>query len=268
VDVKLEGGKEVILPGEVSTLYFLITNTGPDLYNVELSWEGENDFIIPIGTDNRKLVDMLESGSEVELPFEVVAKSSLDYGTYPLTYSIQYLDPNSAQRSLSAKTGIIVGGGTELEVSFQGGGTTETSFSITNVGVNPAQSLMVEIPDQPGFKVTGGSSSTVGNLNPGDFTLVSFYLTPTGRSENQGVSVLLKYTDTLGNRQVVEKTVKIPASGFQKGESYLDEKSTGRKVGLGDIITNPIFIITLVVVVACPTAFLYMRRKKKRNEHP
>ena len=269
VEVSFEGGRKNINSGETSTLHFLVKNLGPAVHNLEFSWKGEQDFIIPVGSNNRRSVPEIGEGETVDLTFEVAAQPGLDYRLYTVTYDANYLDPDNVLRNLSDMTGIIVGGTTELEVNFQGVGGTETSFSVANVGVNPAQALTVEVPAQDGISVTGGSSSTVGNLNPGDFTLVSFSLRTQGRQGSQDVIILLKYTDTLGSRQIVEKVVKVPSdsTGFAKGEDgFNSAQRGGMGVPMGMFTGTYLYVIIVVVVGAIMGAIFYKRRKRGRRQ--
>ena len=50
----------------------------------------------------------------------------------------------------------------------------EISLSVANVGNNMAYSVKVSVPDQDGYKVSGSSSTIVGNLEKGDYTIASF----------------------------------------------------------------------------------------------
>ena len=227
--------------------------------------------------NNKRVIDVLDNGIEVELTFDLAAKSSLDYGPYPIMYNIQYLDPNGLQKTLSAKAGIIVGGKTlflpieryetDLDVRFQETKGTETSFHIANIGMNPAQFITIEIPRQDGFTVLGDISTTAEDRDSGDFTLVSYELMPSGRPESINVTFNLEYTDALGTRQKVEKLVYVPISSQQEllsaegNQSYLKEPSI--------LITNPTLsivsslpVIILLSIAVLIALFFFLRRKK------
>lgn len=80
---------------------------------------------------------------------------------------------------------------------------------------------MVRVPDQQGWKVSGSKSSIIGNLDKGDYTVATFSLSGGGAPSEEGVrqqrqqSVLLEiaYTDTMGQRLVVEKQVEVSSMG-------------------------------------------------------
>jgi hypothetical protein len=48
-----------------------------------------------------------------------------------------------------------------------------------NTGANTASSVVVSIPQQPSYSTSGTSSTSVGNLDAGDYTLASFSITST-----------------------------------------------------------------------------------------
>jgi len=52
-------------------------------------------------------------------------------------------------------------------------------FGNSNTGKNTANSLIVRIPRQDGFRTSGTSEQIVGNLASGDYTIVSFNVVPT-----------------------------------------------------------------------------------------
>ncbi|MFU8766642.1 MAG: hypothetical protein ACNA7I_03090, partial [Candidatus Methanoperedens sp.] len=138
------------------------------------------------------------------------------------------------EKKISTIAGVYVGGGTDFDVAFSESTGGETSFSIANVGSNPAYSVSVIIPEQRSWRVGGSNSVIIGNLNKGDYTIASFRLqssTGTTTSQNmttrsdaslQGnpvqrtmnsssetVLMQIAYTDTMGERKVVEKEVKL-----------------------------------------------------------
>jgi hypothetical protein len=114
------------------------------------------------------------------------------------------------------------------------------------VGNNIAYAVKVSIPEQEGYKVSGSSSTIVGNLEKGDYTIASFNVasnqapggnagTPTGApsgtlpgaqtgtangSTVEGnatsasmngnpLKVQIEYTDAKGDRLTVDKEVKL-----------------------------------------------------------
>ena len=85
------------------------------------------------------------------------------------------------------------------------------SLALANTGQNTANSVIVRIPNQPNFRATGVSGQMVGNLQQGDYTIVSFQAEQTNR-EAKDITFEVDYTDTLGNRRTVYLTEPVPGS--------------------------------------------------------
>jgi len=173
----------------------------------------------------------------------VIADTNAQPGLYKLNLYLTYEDSISNRTNkISTIAGVYVGGGTDFDVSFSDNANSQMSFSIANIGSNPASSVSVIIPQQPGWRVTGSNSVIIGNLNKGDYTVAGFkvqsstsnmtsqdnfqnnFQNRTGRSNNsnQGrpmqrsmnsssdtVLMQIAYTDTMGERKIVEKQVNV-----------------------------------------------------------
>ena len=68
---------------------------------------------------------------------------------------------------------------TDFDVSFSESSQGEISLSVANVGNNMAYAVKVSVPEQEGYKVSGSSSTIVGNLEKGDYTIASFNVAST-----------------------------------------------------------------------------------------
>jgi len=63
--------------------------------------------------------------------------------------------------SASDSIGMGVAGITDFELSYQESGNSFL-LSVSNVGVNPAKAVSVEIPPQNSFSVSGSSTQVIG----------------------------------------------------------------------------------------------------------
>ncbi|MBN1761525.1 MAG: COG1361 S-layer family protein [Methanomicrobia archaeon] len=216
-------------PGELTELQFTIANIGNyPLQDIAFSWNEAEGAILPLSSDNTKHINRIDVGESVEVAYTVVADVNADAGVYQLDLTIKFDDESGGSRSLNTTAGIIIGGGTDFDVTFSDSSDSQTSLSVANIGNNPAYSVTVKIPEQEQFAVQGSSASIVGNLDTGDYTIVSFELTSTRTSfggpaaadpsqqqsatQNNDLDVLIEYTDATGTRQTVEKTVAIPST--------------------------------------------------------
>lgn len=100
---------------------------------------------------------------------------------------------------------------TDFDLVIQDSTSSEISLAIANIGKNTANSMIVRIPDQEGYKVSGTNGQMVGNLESGDYTITSFSLTSVGKNPGNLI-VQIDYTDNIGERRSVLKEVKFGSS--------------------------------------------------------
>jgi hypothetical protein len=243
--------KTVIVPGQQSSLKFRINNVGnAPLKDLTFSWENSAGVILPVGSDNTRYVKYIDVGGSAELEYQVIADTTVDAGLYQLNLYLTYNNPiNNTAKTISTIAGVYVGGGTDFDVAYSDSTSGTTSFTIANIGSNPATSVSVIIPEQRGWRVTGSNSMIIGNLNKGDYTVASFKLQQSSNLGNRtgprnmnysnnvtnsasnypmnnptdGVMMQIAYTDTMGIRTLVNKTIKIGtqlSSGNQTSTSY------------------------------------------------
>ncbi|MBI2138188.1 hypothetical protein HYU13_01240 [Candidatus Woesearchaeota archaeon] len=239
--------KSKVEPGKETEMKFTITNIGnAPLQNMVFSWSEPNGALLPVFSDDTKYVKYLDIGDSAELVYIVVADVNAEPGLYKLDLMLSYESlANSTASVIKTKAGVFIGGETDFEVAFSESSQGQTSLSVANTGNNPALSVSVKIPEQSGFRVTGSSSAIIGNLDKGDYTVVSFPIVPGGmggagnfsgsrqRQAGQGIpntgannptnsrmagsgsaggnvlKVIIDYTDTTGERRSIEKNVAI-----------------------------------------------------------
>lgn len=306
VDIKSKEGVEVIyidktdlIPGKQTDMQFVINNVGSaPLRDLSFSWENEDNVILPVGSDNTKYIKYIDVSDSAELDYKVVADSNADPGLYKLDLSLKYENPLTGEdEEISTIAGVYVGGATDFDVAFSESSSGETSFSVANIGSNPAFSVSVVIPQQDGWKVSGSNSVIIGNLNKGDYTVASFGLQQGGSAgmmpsvdfskmtdeermqlrtqrisqSKQTVLVQIDYTDTMGNRNTIEKEVPLNPSAMTSADSAA---AGGPAAGFrGRMVQQESFLskykwyfIGIAVVIVLLIA--YKKYKRKRLENP
>jgi len=229
--------KSTIVPGQQSSLKFTINNMGNSpLRDLTFYWENTDNIVLPVGSDNTKYIKYIEIGNSSNLEYQVIADTNAQPGLYKLDLHLSYQDSLSNQtKTINTIAGIYVGGGTDFDVAFSDNSNGQMSFSVANIGSNPANSVSIMIPEQNSWSVSGPNSVIIGNLNKGDYTVASFKLQSAmsnmtsqnragrnnssytqgrsfQRSTNSSPDTLLMqiaYTDTMGVRTVVEKQVNL-----------------------------------------------------------
>jgi hypothetical protein len=289
-----------LVPGEKTELQFTIANLGSfPLQNLVFSWTEPTGAILPVASDNTKHIGYIDAGASAVVSYTVVADVNAAAGLYRLDLTLEFDNESGGSRALTTTTGIVIGGGTNFDVTVSESTTSQVSLYVANTGNNPAYSVTVRIPEQDKFVVQGSTSSIVGNLDKGDYTIVSFQVTSTsasfavpgaaqGNQTGQGASnelqrqrptsprnvsqsnsllVAIDYTDATGLRQTVNKTVPVK---LQTASST--GTTTGAEAGYyarrqqQSIWNNPTVIGALALIVLILAGVLYYRyRKRKRH---
>ncbi len=114
----------------------------------------------------------------------------------------------------------VVDAQTDFDLVIQESTSTDISIAIANVGKNTANSLIVRIPQQDNFRVTGTNGQMVGNLDSGDYTIVSFSLIPIGKNTDN-LKVQFDYTDMIGERRSVIKDAQFISSPYSSNSTRI-----------------------------------------------
>jgi hypothetical protein len=278
--------------GEETKLNFTITNIGNSpLQNLVFSWNEADGVILPVYSDNTKYIKYLDVGESTDLEYTVVADVNAAAGLYQLDLSLEFEAGNGGYREINTTTGVFVSGETDFDVTFSESSAGQTTLSVANTGNNPASSVTVRIPQQEKFRVLGSTASIVGNLDKGDYTIVSFQVTPASSSfrgtgaanitqqsqlsegdrqklrggvsqqnasENNNLKVLIEYTDATGVRRTVEKTVPIQLMAMSSEGSQLNTRMGQQQ----SIWKNPAFIGTIAIVGLIIGGFIYYKKRK------
>jgi hypothetical protein len=225
-----------INPGNETLMTFSLQNlTGANVSNVSLTWEESTGLILPLGSDNKKNISLIESNKTGTITTNIASDPNITPGIYLIDINISYTGINGTQIQES-KIGLIVGGKTDFEISAEMQSSGLLSLSIANIGSNNAGAVVIKIPKQPGVNVNGTNTAILGNIDIGDFTLANFQVksamdinstianpqtnatnkkpdmnTSAFSKTNRPNSIVLEidYTDTTGTRQITQKTIQL-----------------------------------------------------------
>jgi hypothetical protein len=127
---------------------------------------------------------------------------------------------------------------TDFDLVIQQINNQQVSIALANTGKNTANSVIVKVPEQDVFRVSGTNGQMIGNLNSGDYTLVSFNLlrrnmNATGASSyrrnqtsqqtspqtaqnfaNPVLKLEISYTDGIGIRRTTTKNISVDLRSF------------------------------------------------------
>ncbi|MCX6800638.1 MAG: hypothetical protein NTZ73_00415 [Candidatus Diapherotrites archaeon] len=248
----------VINPGKQTDINFTISNIGgTPVSNISFSWSEASSLVLPVGSDNKRYVSIIQNGQSEKVSYVVAADPNITTGIYPLTVTVVFADVNG-MKTQTSQVGLIVGGATDFEVSAELSGSS-LSISIANIGSNNAGAVVARIPKQQGISVSGSNTSILGNLNKGDYTLANFTVqsslgadrnggppAPTAQNGQQtsaggrftggqtSNTLLLEidYTDTTGERQSVQKTIQLSSSASTNTSAIASTRQQSNQFGL------------------------------------
>ncbi len=218
--------------------------------------------------------DTIEFGNVVSIPY-----------TESFTFKYKLLvDENANEGDNKIKVGYSVDGGknfitrdhiisvaktsTDFDVIAQDISESSTTLAVVNIGANTGYSVIMRIPEQENFRVTGASANVMGNIDAGDYTLAIFQITPTSNEKNLVVEI--SYTDGLGIRRTIEKEVSLGGvetmvtsetgqTGTRIQSNQIGQRQTSGGSGLMYIGIGIVGIIAIV-------AFLKLRKNMKRKK--
>ncbi|MFH1697019.1 MAG: hypothetical protein ABH854_03880 [Candidatus Diapherotrites archaeon] len=276
IDVTID--PRVINPGNQTEAVFSLENVGSTpVSNISFSWSDASALVLPVGSDNKRYVDYILPGGKKDVLYTVAADPNIAPGIYPLDVELTFSE-SGGTRTQASQLGVIIGGATTFEVSAEIVSTSQLSISIANIGSNNAGAVVVRIPEQQSFRVSGSSTSIVGNLNKGDFTLANFELRSSmpsaaagfrGRasetSQTSGTPetaetgevaaverpsgkllIEIDYTDTTGERRTASKEIELSYSSSGTDTTAF----AGRARATGQDSTLPWALLILLVLGA------------------
>ena len=291
-------------PGELTTLQFTVANIGSyPLEDLIFSWTEADGVILPVNSDNAKHISCIGVGESIVVEYLVAVDVGADAGLYQLDLTLEFEDESGGSRAMSTTAGIVIGGGTTFDVTLSESSDSQVSLYVANTGNNPAYSVTVKIPQQDQFRAQGSSASIVGNLDTGDYTIVSFDLTSTGpaalgvpgpaedeqmaesswedrerlrmdastrnSSMSQNLLVAIEYTDATGVRQTVEKAVPVQLQTASSDTTTTAAGPSGRyPPGRQQSAVNTTMIIgvlALVVIISAGVLFYRYKKRKAKN---
>ena len=168
---------------------------------------------------------------------------------------------------------------TSFDAVIQDYTSEEVSIAIANTGKYTANSVVVRIPTQDGFTATLTDGQMVGNLDSGDYTIITFEITQDKRSEDNGLNFDVYYTDELGFRRVVNMELSVGAGGsqyssmdFEEGDVPEDFQSMmqgrpGMRQSQGNSKTWIIWTsVILAIIVAGVVIMVILKKKRSRKK--
>jgi len=157
---------------------------------------------------------------------------------------------------------------TNFDAVVQDFTSSEVSIALANIGKYTANAVVVRVPEQQDYTVSSSDGQMVGNLDSGDYTLVSFSLSPkqnlnnrnfsknstfTPNEMNQKKDLLIQvyYTDNIGERRIVNMTLPLSmqSSNFSNTtNSNFTRYSTQKKSSFPWIWIGLVTVLVLIIL--------------------
>ncbi|MCX6741917.1 MAG: hypothetical protein NTX24_01940 [Candidatus Pacearchaeota archaeon] len=163
---------------------------------------------------------------------------------------------------------------TSFDAVIQETSGSEVSIAIANTGRYTANSMIVRIPEQDNFKVSGTNGQMVGNLDSGDYTIVGFTVTQNIQrtlgttsppSTNQkNLKVQIDYTDGIGERRT--SVIELPLEGNSASANSTASFPNGNGFGARRQNTSifSLWYFWVIIVVLLLVGFGFYNKYKTR----
>lgn len=215
-----------VTPGEYFEVWISVQTIGTNVGGWVFELDPDYPFSLDDGEDAVQDFGSVSSPSLL-LKYNVRVDEDAYDGTYDLNLKykvggVEYVKPLEIDVEDSR---------TDFDAVIQDTSDDEVSIAIANVGKYTANAVVVKIPEQDDFQATDTSGQMVGNLDAGDYTIVSFSVSAvmqrTMQSEGDEGSMPnfsgqessdtnlqfdIYYTDELGERRVVNMELPLSMS--------------------------------------------------------
>jgi LPXTG-motif cell wall-anchored protein len=231
-----------------------------------------DSFPFSLDTNEDPVREYKDFSGDVVMHYKVRVSPDAVAGTNELKLKI-FPDEFANSGSIYSMDVDVANAQTDFDLVVQDSTSSQVSLAIANIGENTANSMIVRIPQQNGFRVTGTNGQMVGNLASGDYTVASFILVSLARNSGN-LTVQIDYTDNIGVRRTVLKQVQFnsqPSGNFTAGTTPSGAYGNFQRGNFSASISKKSsnikwYIITGVLIVILAGLFIYYKRKKKINE--
>ncbi len=263
--------------GDYFDVWLSITNSdGIDPGSFYLQFKESYPFSLNPGQEDTKTITNLGNVESTKVNFKIRTDAAAAEGDNQL-----YFQYKTCPGCTWTEIGIpitVVEVQTGFDIVLQEVNEEGVYFAIANIGKNTANAVTVRIPEQDYFQTKMISASIIGNLESGDYTLVSFEILPkdtnslTKEETKQDLTIQIDYTDVYGARRSVFKNVELDTKYLTSSLSAedlqdLQENSKGRFQGPGNNSSKTsLFIVIAIIIAAAITGLIFYKKKFKKQK--
>lgn len=233
-------------PGEYFDLWIIVQKTGSEVKGATFELVPEYPFSLDSNQEATKEFEGL-LGESVLLEYKVRVNEDAVEGPNELKFRYKM----EGSTSWIEKEFMITVG--DAQTSFDGViqeiDGNSISLAIANTGKNQANSVIVKVPKQDSFEAIGTSGQMVGNLEEGDYTLVSFDVKQIQKGE-QTLTFQVDYTDSIDERRSVYLEIPLDMnSGKSIVPGEVPEGMRGKAPQQSNGVATWIYIVGAIVLI-------------------
>lgn len=266
-----------VTAGEYFNIWLKVSNNdNTEANGVVVKLKQSYPFLVDPGDEEGTTINNIPQGGFSLVKLKVRVDSGALEGDNDITF--QYKDcPNCVWKEKTVSVSVQETK-TSFDIVLQELNSDGVYIAIANIGKNSANAVTVRIPEQDDFKTGTISSSIVGNLASGDYTLVSFTITPKSATtsstpqsgqvktnvpnEEKDLKVQIDYTDTSGVRRTSFGTVKLNPSSLT---SFSSTTGTTNKTQSNSAFKDIWFWGVVILLVFIIGKEIYRRKKQKKK---
>ncbi|MEM4330388.1 MAG: hypothetical protein QW273_00020 [Candidatus Pacearchaeota archaeon] len=262
------------VPGEYVTLLFQVGGLDNSECK-EISFKINPSFPFSLeGENERKIFGSIWDPNYKKnwlIPFKLRVSSDAISSEYEIEVNYSFLKNITLTKKFNVSVKDLR---TKFDAVIQEINGNNVVIAIANTGKHNANSVIVRVPDQPLFKPIIIDGQMIGNLQTGDYSVVSFNFFSLSDSlgnkkmQNEKVKLLLDvyYTDELGERRVEKLEIPIKPNinnslsfntNFQKRVF-----SSSNKFSFKNYVLILFFLVILLIILFKINPYKLFRKKK------
>ena len=247
-------------PGEIVKVVFQLDGISDPSCGL-VTFEVEEEYPFTIDPSSEKKISV-RSGTYTEdfkpfllAPYNIRIDKNAIEGETPIT--VLYSGVGAPIESIEKNFNIFIEDSqTDFEISIKKYtyDTKKIVFEVLNIGESDVEALTLEIPSQENIAIIGTNRVIVGNLESNEEEIADFE----AEIKEGEITVKIIYTDQIGVRRSLEKTVMFSSDNFKREAENKNLFSSSNSFLIGIAIPIIIFFI-----------YRYYKKKKehKRRHH-
>ena len=250
-------------PGETTDIYMKLDNIGGGVKTSRFMLVVSYPFTVNKATDTSKPYPSIGAGEKITLLYTLDVDKNAVPGYYEAEFRIYLTETSYLPYYFKIKVDDVT---SNFDVALHAVAKDGASLALSNTGKNTANAITVRLDPQKDFDLLGPSSYILGNLNAGDYTLLTVLVLPRRNVtifDILNLSVYIDYTDANGNRRMLVKEIPlIITPQLKKGFAQLYDAVLTETNGETSTNTSTFFKYTIgALLVLIVVLIVYYRRK-------